>query len=172
MVKELVRIAVRASKEVQSNARLFAGVPDEGYPSQTQQVLPKSLARNTRGYIDKIVNQINGCYENGWFDACSVMIRRLLETLLIECFEHHSITEKVKTTNGDFLYLGGLIDAALSETCWNLGRDTRRVLPQLKSIGDRSAHSRRFTARKWDVDQVMPDLRIAVEELLFLAGLK
>jgi hypothetical protein len=171
-VRELANWALKASKAVQANANFLAGVPDEGHRSYSQQVLPNSLARNTRGYIEKIVNQINGCCERGWFDACAVMIRRLLETLLIECFEQNNLASKVKTSSGDFLYLGGLIDAALSETSWNLGRNTRRILPKLKGIGDQSAHSRRFTARRSDIDKVKDDLRIAVEELLFLGGLK
>lgn len=157
---------------MQSELLSLGNVPDEGLLSQTQQVLPMSLFTNTRGYIAKIANQINGCYERGWFDACAVMIRRLIETLLIECFEHHQLAKKVTTAGGDFLSLGDLIDMALKEPTWNLGRNTRRALPRLKNIGDRSAHARRYLARKWDIDQVRDDLRISTEELLFVAGLK
>ena len=77
-------------------------------------------------------------------DACAVMIRRLLETLIIEVYEHHSLAHKVKNQSGDFLFLGDLIDQCLQETAWNLSRDCRTYLPKLKDIGNKSAHSRRF----------------------------
>jgi hypothetical protein len=169
---EIVLAAVEASKAIQYGAASYGSVPDEGLPAYSQQVLPRSLAVGTRGYITKIVNQINGCYEKGWFDACAVMIRRLIETLIIESFEKHKISDRIKTQSGDFLQLNDLVDKVLAEKSWNLGRDSRRALPRLKSVGDKSAHSRRFTARRWDIDRTLSDLRAVTEELLYIAGLK
>ena len=54
--------------------------PDDGAKPKTEMVLARSLVSNTRGYIERVVAQINGTYENGWDDGCAVMIRRLLET--------------------------------------------------------------------------------------------
>ena len=76
-----------------------------------------SLVRGTRGYIEKVSNQINGAYENGWYDACAVMLRRLIETLIIETFEHHKIASSDNQA-GDFVYLRDLIDKTLAETSW------------------------------------------------------
>ena len=127
----------------------------------------------TRGYIERVVYQINGCYEKGWFDGCSVMMRRLIETLIIECFEAHGIAEKIKTSKtGDFLYLSELVNRTLQEQSWNLGRNTKRALPNLKSIGDQSAHSRRYNAHREDIDKLVPDFRTACQELLYIASLK
>lgn len=171
-MKELVKAALEASKAVQHEAGTHGTVLDEGTPAYSQQVLPRSLFTNTRGYIEKLVNQINGCYEKGWFDACAVMIRRLLETLIIECFEHHNVAANIKGSSGDFLHLGDLINRALAEQSWNLGRNTRQSLSKLKNIGDKSAHSRRFTARRWDIDRINDDIRVVCEELVYLAGLR
>lgn len=171
-MKELAKAMVQASKAVQLEASSYGTVPDEGIPAYSQQVIPKSLGTNTRGYIEKILNQINGCYEKGWFDACAVMIRRLVETLIIECFEAHNLANRIKNTNGEFLFLSDLIDKLLVESSWNLGRNTRLSLPKIKSIGDKSAHSRRFTARRWDIDRAVDDIRVVAEELLYLARLK
>ena len=146
--------------------------PEEGKPSKSQLVLPFSVVKDTRSYIEKVVNQINGAYENGWYDACAVMIRRLIETLIIEAFEHHGIANKIQNTNGDFLYLRDLINFTLSETTWNLGRNTKKALPKLKDIGDRSAHSRRYLAHRLDIDKVIDDLRVVAQELILLADLK
>src|SRR5258706_10534985 len=70
--------------------------PAEGFEAKSQNIIYKPLVKGTRSYIEKIANQINGCYEYGWFDACAVMIRRLLETLIIEVFEYHKIEAKIK----------------------------------------------------------------------------
>lgn len=131
-----------------------------------------SLVRGTRGYIEKISNQVNGAYENGWYDACAVMLRRLIETLIIEAFEFHNIETKIKNPSGDFLYLRDLIDKALSEKSWNLGRNTKHALPRLKEIGDKSAHSRRFVAQRGDIQPLLSDIRTVVQEFIYLAQLK
>jgi hypothetical protein len=76
------------------------------------------------------------------------MMRRLIETLIIEAFEHHGIAHKIKNPVGDFLHLADLVAATLSESTWNLGRNAKKALPKLKEMGDQSAHSRRFVARR------------------------
>lgn len=171
-MKKLAISALEAAKAIRFEVSTYGCPPDEGMPAFSQQVLPASLARDTRGYIERIVNQINGTYEKGWFDACAVMIRRLIETLIIEVFEHYNIASKIKNKDGDFLFLNDLIDKVISESTWNLGRGTKTSLRQLKNIGDKSAHSRRFNARRWDIDKIMDGLRTASEELIYLASLK
>lgn len=164
--------ALRAAKAIQEDVRLQMGPPEEGFRSQTSTVIPFALVRGTRGYLEKVTNQANGCYENGWYDAAAVMIRRLLETLIIEAFEKHSIAHKIKNSAGEFLYLRDLISVTLSESAWNLTRNTKQALPRLKDIGDKSAHSRRFNAVRGDIDPLLVDVRVSVQELLYLAGLK
>jgi hypothetical protein len=138
----------------------------------TEQVLPLDLVRPTRRkYIEKIVIQANGCYEHRWFDACSVMIRRLVETLIIELYEAKGNESAIKHPTGEFFMLGRLVDSLLASKAWNLSREPRRLLPGIKLLGDRSAHSRRYLATKQDVDKVIPGLRVVAEELLHLAGL-
>jgi hypothetical protein len=146
--------------------------PEEGCPSLNNSVISFSLVRNTRGYLERVVHQINGCYDNGWYDACAVMIRRFLEILIIETFEQHGIATKVKNSNGDFFYLSDLINATLAEPSWNLSRNTKNALPKLKEIGDKSAHSRRFNAIRSDIDRIISDLRVTAQELIYLAKLK
>jgi len=131
-----------------------------------------SVVRGTRGYIEQVANQINGCYEKGWFDACAVMVRRLLETLIIETFEYHKLDGKIKNSVGDFVYLRDLISRALTEKAWNLSRNTKKALPRLKDVGDKSAHSRRYNAHRGDIDKLLDDVRVVVQELIYLAGLK
>lgn len=162
---------ISLSKEIDSIAPKEWLPPAEGIEAKNQNIIYTPLVKGTRGYIEKISNQINGCYEYGWFDACAVMIRRLLETLIIEVFEHYKIEHKIKN-NGDYFYLRDLINSTISETAWTLGRNTKAALPKLKDIGDKSAHSRRFNAIRHDIDDIKSDLRTVVQELLVLANLK
>jgi hypothetical protein len=170
---ELPKIALTIAKEIQDGVPKRGRPPSEGLEAESEQVIPFSYVYRTRNYIEKVVNQINGCYERGWFDACAVMIRRLIETLIIEAFEHHGIDSKIKNpTSGDFYSLDDLIAKTLSEPKWNLGRMTKRVLPDLPSVGNLSAHSRRFTAHRGDIDKDIQNLRTVVQEFIELAELK
>lgn len=146
--------------------------PDEGVSAETHQVLPPAIVRATRGYIEKVANQINGCYEKGWYDACAVMMRRLLETLIVEAYEKHGIEAAIKNSSGDYLYLRDLVAAAVSQAGWTLTRNTKNALPRLKDLGDKSAHSRRYIAHRQDIEAVIADFRGVIQEFVFLAGLK
>jgi hypothetical protein len=134
--------------------------------------VPASLFRNSPHYIKKIVDQINASYLNACYDACAVMIRRLLETLIIEAYELYRIDDQIKDKNGNFFALEQLVLAAASCTAWNLGRDAKRALPRLQSIGNLSAHSRRFIAHRDDIDRRREELRVVVQELVLLPGPK
>jgi hypothetical protein len=155
---ELAKTALRVARDIQAETPSYAIPPDEGLPAWSQQVIPLSIVRGTRGYLEKTANQINGCYQHGWFDACAVMIRRLVETVIIEAFEHNGIAHKIQDGSGNFVRLEQLINAALGEQSWNLGRDTKRGLPRLKSLGD--------------FEKVVDELRVVVQEMVYLAGLK
>ena len=68
--------------------------------------------------------------------------------------------------------LSALVDTIMNDPAFNLGRETKRGLPLIKSLGDRSAHNRFYIAKKPDIDKVTHDLRVIADELLHTAGLK
>ena len=160
------------AKDLQQGVKGAYHPPDEGFRAESQKVIPMSVVRGTRGYIEKVANQIYGCYEKGWYDACAVMIRRLVETLLIEAFENNKIESKIKNSQGDFLVLDKIIDKALTEPSWNLSRTTKKALPLLKKVGDLSAHNRRYNANLKDIESVLDDVRVVAEEFIYLASFK
>jgi hypothetical protein len=138
----------------------------------TEQVLPNEVVKGTRGYLEKIIQQANGCYEHQWFDACSVMLRKFVEILIVHSFEAHGIADRIKGREGNFLMLSDLVDKMLAETTWNLGRETKACLPEIRTLGNRAAHNRTFMARKQDVDGALVGFRVTAEELLHLAKLR
>lgn len=146
--------------------------PSEIAVSRDEPVIYMAMVRGTRGYIERVAHQVNGSYANGWYDACAVMLRRLLETLIIECYEAHKFEDRIKDQAGNYLFLKDLVDRTLAEKAWTLGRAVRVVLPKLKELGDKSAHNRRYNAHREDIDKILKDLRDTVQELLVLARLK
>jgi hypothetical protein len=136
------------------------------------ELFPLSLiAKTKRGYLMVIANQMNGCFRQGWYDSCAVMMRRLVEVVLIEAFEHQGVASKIKDAKGDYVQLSSLIDAALVEPKFTLTRSSKVELPRLRNLGHRSAHGRHFTAQAGDIAKVEDGVRVVVEEFLNHAGL-
>jgi hypothetical protein len=169
---DLAKKALSLVKKIQKDSSPRYLPPSEGTRPRSEMVLPRALVKGTRGYIEKITNQINGSYEFGWYDGCAVMMRRLIETLLIEAFEKHAIDHKVKNADGDFIRLSEIINATIIEPKFNLDKKTKKALPKLKEIGDKSAHNRRFNAHREDIDNIQAEFRTAIQELLYISGLK
>lgn len=170
-MSQSARDALELARRLQEAAPSAWIPPAEGTTPRSEMVLYRSLVSGTRGYIERVTDQINGAYEQGWYDGCAVMIRRLLETLIIETFVAKGIEDRIKK-DGDFMYLRDMIGVTVAEESLNLTRNTKKALPKLKDIGDKSAHSRYFLAHRQDIDNIRDDLRTVVQELLFVSGLR
>lgn len=77
---------VGAVKQINRYVEESTQPPLEGTKPRTARVIDPTLIAGTRGYLEKVADQINGTYENGWYDACAVMLRRFVETLIIETY--------------------------------------------------------------------------------------
>lgn len=137
---------------------------------ESESVLPVDLFCNARGYIQKVIAQLNASYEYSLFDCCAVMCRRLLETLIIECYEACSRADELKDGSGHFKMFSGLLSHIERDPDVNLSRNATRGLRNFKKLGDLSAHNRRFNAHASDIDKISHGLRVAAEELLYLAN--
>src|SRR6266853_580195 len=148
------------------------GVFRESQPvKSTSSVLPKELFVGTRGYLERVVHQVNASYDYGLYDCCAVMGRRVLETLIIELYEKEERAAEIKAGDGNFLMFAGLVSFLEHDGSIQLSRNTLKGLRDYNALGDLSAHNRRFNARKDDIDRVQNGLRVATEELLHLSGL-
>ena len=135
-------------------------------------IFPLPLLEQTkRGYLIMIGRQINGCFKENYFDACAVMMRRLLEVSIIEAFEAKGIADNIQSPNGNYFQLSELITKTLSETSFTMSRNTKRALPNLRDNGHLSAHGRSYFAQRTDLERILSDFRIAVEELLHISDL-
>jgi len=170
MESETAKYALRVGQFTSKQAEEMWAPADEAQPPRHEAVIPGSVFRGSKPYIEKIVFQINGSYASSCFDACSVMIRRLLETLIIEAFERHGASDQIQDLNGSFVKLGGMIDRTLVCSKWNLSRNTKRDIKKLKDIGDLSAHNRYYLANRDDIDKARESVRVVTQELLLIAS--
>ena len=151
---------------------LYGDLVDVRPAPKTDSVLPTNLFKGTRGYIEKVVYQLNASYSAGLFDCCAVMCRRLLETLIIEVYEAAGRANELNDPDGNFKMFSGLLAHLEADTKINLSRNAKGGLNSFKKLGDLSAHNRRFNAEADDIKRVRDELRVAAEELLHLANLK
>lgn len=131
----------------------------------SEDLLPLSILVNTQYYLISIAKQMCKCYDAGLYDASLVMMRKLLETLIIECFERYGIEDEIKK-DGHFLYLSDLIPAFINSKKWTASRNLISNMPKIKKYGDSSAHNRRFIAKKIDFNEFKFELRQVVEEIV------
>jgi hypothetical protein len=163
------RLHPRARKEL--DLRYGAFRHERRQAAATDSVLPRDLFSGTRGYLERVVYQVNASYDSELFDCCAVMCRRTLETLLIEVYEAAGRANEIKGSDGQFLMFAGLLAYFESDGTFHMSRNGVKGLRDFKTLGDLSAHNRRFNARQDDIDRIRAGLRVAAEELLHLARL-
>lgn len=163
------RLHPRKRNELNDTYSDIVGVPAKPTPSDS--VIPRELFQNTRGYLERVVDQLNISYDLGLFDCCAVMCRRVLETLLIETYEAASRASEIKGSDGHFRMFQGLLSHFENDAAFHPSRNALKGLRDFKRLGDLSAHNRRFNARKPDIDRIQDGIRVASEELLNLSGL-
>jgi hypothetical protein len=140
----------------------------------TSGYLPEPLWKNTRGYIEEVCRELNGSFHHAYYNAAAVMLRRLLETLIIEAYEHLNREAEIKDGGGNYLMLSDLAERACGERGHkglNLWRDSKKVLKEARTIGNWSAHSRRFLAHAGDLTKFQAGMRLLVQELIQIADL-
>ena len=137
--------------------------------------LPDAVWMGTRGYIESVCKQLNGCFRACYYDAASVMLRRLIETLIIEAYEYLKREGEIKDSDGNYFMLKNLVERANGKpphSGLNLGRDAKKNLEDVKALGDKSAHNRRFEAHAADLVSIQNGVRTATQELIQIANLK
>lgn len=137
--------------------------------------LPEAVWANTRGYIESVCRQINGCFLSAYYDAAAVLLRRLLETLIIEGYEYHKRESEIKKGNGDYFMLRDLVERACGDNGHqglNLMRDSKSTLKEARDLGNWSAHARRYNAVRTDLKSLQAGIRLTVQDLIQIANLK
>jgi len=137
--------------------------------------VPEAVWIDTRDYIEKVCRQLNGCFAHAYYDGALVMLRRLLETLIIEAYDHLNRRSEIDDSGGNPYMFGKLVERAKGENTHkglSIGRNTKSALEEVKKLGDRSAHDRRFNACPADLTKIQVHVRAGVQDLIGIASLK
>jgi histidine kinase/DNA gyrase B/HSP90-like ATPase len=153
-----------------SGRRRMAAAGPGSEPADAPFLLP-DVVRGAPSYIVRILPQINGCWERGWYEACSVMIRRLVETLISHLYEQRGwkadlLDPKTRERYG----LQRMVDKVCGDARLGFDRRAADGLKHLKELGDVSAHDFRIAVKRGDLQAVREALRFTTERLLFESG--
>ncbi|KPF58480.1 hypothetical protein D621_05615 [beta proteobacterium AAP51] len=136
--------------------------------------LPEAVWRSNRGYVEAVCRELNGCFRAAFYNSAAVMLRRLLETLIIEAYEHLGRENEIRDAGGNYFMLVDLVERACGEkghAGLNLGRDAKAALKEARQIGNWAAHARRFIAHASDLTKLQSGARLVVQELIQIAGI-
>lgn len=136
----------------------------------SDSILPQEWLPGNRAYLERLFQQINACYDQGFYDASAVLCRRLMESLIIEVYISRGRHEEIQLT-GYFLGLDALIRHLLNDTTIPKSQTLRKTAPEVKAIGDSAAHDRTYITRQTDIDSVKLNYGRTIAELLRLSGL-
>lgn len=137
----------------------------------SSSLIDESKFKGKGANLDKLIEQINHCYEHNCYDACAVLMRKLFETLLIRAYSKLGIDSEIKNDQGNYIMLEGITNNAKSNTTLALTREPKKNLDNIRDAGNYSAHTIYYNATKKDIDDIKKAFRLTIEELYHKAGL-
>ena len=148
----------------------IVGAPKKIRIDNSSALLPAGTLPLDRVYVAAIVQQVNEGYVAGHYDCVAVMLRRLAESLLIECYVR-AHREAAIRVNGILQMLDGLISSFAADTTIGKSRHLIAQLRKIKELGDTAAHSRTYVTKRADIEDIKSDARHCLSEMAHLAGL-
>lgn len=136
----------------------------------SDSVIPLEWVAGSPGHVQRLAQQINGCYDSGFYDPCAVLCRRLMESLIIQVYLVNGRRGEIQA-NGDFVGLEALIQRICSDNVITVGRNTRRTMTKIKGVGDTAAHDRSYITPQVDIDDERSAFRRVINELLKLSNM-
>ena len=131
----------------------------------SDQIIPSEWVKGTRVYLERMVHQINGTYDYGFYDGCGALCRRLMESLIIEIYISTGRAHEIQT-NGVFFGLEKLIATIRSDSRITLSRNTPKTMTETKQLGDTAAHDRVYITHQQDIDELKARYRRMIRDLL------
>lgn len=142
---------------------------DEDVIESDNEVLDENLFCGKRGYLTKLIKQINHCYRNNCFDACAVCMRRVFEISLILAYENMGIQNEIKK-DGEYVMLERIVANVVSNSTLGISR-LKKEYDSIREVGNYAAHRVLYNTRKKDIDDIKHTYRVCLEELYYKAGL-
>jgi len=142
----------------------FSVDEEHSKPKISYNFLAEDTFSSNRQYLVRMCEQINGTYEYEFYDGCAVLMRRLMESLLIEVFETVEEAHLIKGTDGNYKMLKGII-SAIGQSSIKFARGIDKIISDVKKVGDNAAHGRAHVTKKNDINDLKIDYRRLISEL-------
>lgn len=140
---------------------------------QSGTILPDALYHELQSNIQSLCKQINASYENNLFDCTAVVMRRLLESLLVLCYQNANIESEIMDKNGHYhISLDKIIKNAEQNTTLALSANTRKEMALFKDLGNYSAHKIWYNCTQQDIKPHILKYRVIIEELMYKSKIK
>lgn len=140
---------------------------------QSGTILPDVLYDRLQSNIQSLCKQINASYENNLFDCTAVIMRRLLESLLVLCYQNAGIESDIMDKSGYYhITLDKIIKNAEQNKTLALSANTRREMALFKDLGNYSAHKIWYNCTQQDIKPHILKYRAIIEELMYKSGIK
>lgn len=133
------------------------------------EILDEALFCGKRGFLDKLIKQVNNCYSNCCYDAAAVCMRRVFEITLILAYENLGIQSEIKK-DGEYVMLEKIVANAVNNPILAISR-LKKEYDSIREIGNYAAHRVLYNTRKKDIDDIRQTYRVCLEELYYKAGL-
>lgn len=124
-----------------------------------------------RGYLDKLIKQINHTYKNNCYDACAVLLRRVFEIILVLSFQKNGIENEITKPDGTHMMLEGITKKAAGNIILKIPKRISDNFDSFRDVGNSSAHNITYIAIRKDIDNISRAYRVMLEELYNKAGL-
>lgn len=122
------------------------------------------LLNGANSYYVKLLKSINSCYKYELYDACYVLIRKLISSLLIDIIEKNGHIEEIYD-NDKVKDLKEIISVFLNKSYWKYSKGINDTLNNIRLYGNNSVHNKYFIANKNDIDRDYHNYRFLIEEL-------
>ncbi len=135
-------------------------------------LIDPALFDGTREYFPKLTREINGSFEYGFFDGAAVLLRRMIESLLIEAFIFQKLEGIIKKPDNSYKMLDDLIGLVKSGHHLRLSRGMDKILDAVKELGDTASHHRFHIAMNNDFDWLKSRIGKLLSELIVKSGIR
>ena len=140
---------------------------------QSGTILPDMLYHGLQSNIQSLCKQINASYEKNLYDCTAVIMRRLLESLLVLCYQNAGIESEIMDKNGLYhITLDKIIKNAEQNKTLALSANMRKEMPLFKDLGNYSAHKIWYNCTQQDIKPHILKYRVIIEELMYKSGVK
>jgi len=159
------RINARYSDDLEKK---FAPFLDPPKAAVTDSIIPSALVKGSRRYLEQMVHQINGSFDRGFYDCTAVLMRRMMESLIVECYVAAARQNEIKA-NGRFLMLDSLIKYLATDQALSINPAGAKTMGEIKQLGDTAAHDRYYITLRDDISDIRASYRRLITTLLSLS---